>query len=215
MSSSTKILRVRYTKIELIRLKRRLVVARKIHKILRERLTILISELYSMLKEATECRRRIHKTLTEIYTSLIKAYTVMSDNEIDILTQGIPPYHKLYIATKNIMGVITPLLEVRREKTRATYTLAETCTPLQDIARRMSDLIEDIATLAELEKSIQLLSYEVIRTKRRVNALEHILIPRIEATIRFLTMMFEEREREEKARLKHVKTVLTRRRAGE
>jgi len=215
MSTSTKILRVRYTKIELIRLKRRLVVARKIHKILRERLTILISELYSMLKEAIECRRRIHKSLTDVYISLIKAYTVMSDNEINILTQGIPSYCKLFIATKNIMGVITPLLEVKEEKTKATYTLAETCTPIQDVAKKMSKLIEDIATLAELEKSIQLLSYEVIRTKRRVNALEHILIPRIEATIRFLTMMFEEREREEKARLKHVKTVLTRRRAGE
>ena len=215
MSAHQKVLRVRYTKIELIRLKRRLVVARKIHRILRERLTILISELYSMLKEAIECRRRIHELLIEVYSSLIKSYGHLSESELSMLTEGIPPYIKLYIATKNVMGVITPMLEIRRGKEKATYTLSETCIPLQDVIKRMDKLIEDIVTLAELEKSIQLLSYEVIRTKRRVNALEHILIPRIENTIRFLTMMFEEREREEKARLKHVKTVLTKRRSGE
>jgi len=212
MSTHSKILRVRYTKIELIRLKRRLIVAKKIHRILRERLTILISELYSMLREAIEYRTRINNSLKEIYQSLVKVYTNMGDYEIDILAKAIPQYIKLYVATKNIMGIITPLLELRRVKSKPTYTLSETCIPLQDVAVKVEKLLEDIATLAELEKSINLLSYEIIRTKRRVNALEHILIPRIEATIRFLTMMFEEREREEKARLKHVKTVLTERR---
>ena len=104
-----------------------------------------------------------------------------------------------------------PLIEVEEvEATPIPFAPIE----IAEISRRGRRVLELACSIAELEKELEMLGVELERTRRRVNMLEHVLIPRLMNTIKYLRMKFEEREREEKARLKRVKTVLARRRGA-
>ena len=109
-----------------------------------------------------------------------------------------------------IAGVRVPIFEVEEEIIDKSVLALAPLSTVNSI-NKCSKLLKDIVRLAELESSIERIGREVLRVKRRVNALEYILIPRIEATIKFLEMKFEEREREDKVRLKRVKEILARR----
>ncbi|RLE87557.1 MAG: V-type ATP synthase subunit D, partial [Thermoprotei archaeon] len=92
------------------------------------------------------------------------------------------------------------------------YILSDTSLYIDEASRRFEELLKLSIELAEVEKALERLGIEIRKMRRRVNVLEHILIPRIQATIKYLSMKFEEREREERARLKRVKVLLARRR---
>jgi len=215
--SSQQILRVRPTKIELIRLKRRLSLARRIHRILRERLTILVAEFLNIVRSLVEERKELIKMLKTGYNNITMALLEHSSSEIRSYGESIPRIFEVYSAIKNIMGVKTPFLEVRFKE--EYKILRKPLSPTMSIAIEKTrstylEIIEKIISLAENERTLELLGREIARTRRRVNILEHIIIPRLEATIKYLQMMFDEREREEKTRLKRVKAVLSRRRGG-
>lgn len=215
--SSQQTLRVRPTKIELIRLKRRLSLARRIHRILRERLTILIAEFLNIVRSLVEERRELVKMLRARYVDVTIALLEHSLGEIEAYGESLPKIFEVYSATKNIMGVKAPLLEVRFKEEYKTLRKPLSSTMSIAVEKTRSaylDIIEKIIDMAENERTLELLGREIARTRRRVNILEHVIIPRLEATIKYLQMMFDEREREEKTRLKRVKAVLSRRRGG-
>ncbi len=213
---SQQILKVRPTKIELIRLRRRLKLAKRIHKILRERLTILITEFLNSVRQVVSERKDIIKLLERGYVneSLIRMFH--SAGELDSIARTLPKVIEVYVATKNIMGVRAPFIDYKRieeyEELKTPISLGSTSIALEITRKTFIEILEKILELAEHEKTLDLLSKEIARTRRRVNILEHIIIPRLEATIKYLEMMFDEREREEKTRLKRVKAVLSKRR---
>ncbi len=214
--SSQQILKVRPTKIELIRLRRRLKLAKRIHRILRERLTILVAEFLNSVRQVVDERRELIKLLEKGYAneSLIRMFH--SSGELENIARTSPKLLNVYVATKNIMGVRTPFIDYRRveeyEELKIPVSLGLTSIPLEVTRKIFAEILEKALELAEHEKTLDLLSKEIMRTRRRVNILEHVIIPRLEATIKYLEMMFDEREREEKTRLKRVKAVLSRRR---
>ena len=208
---SQQVIRVaRPTKLELIRMRRRLVVARRLHRILRDRLTILMQEFLVVLRKLYSERDRLNALLREVYPAYTFGLAYHGIAELLAAVAAASQRVEVVAATRNVAGVRVPMAEVET-RLPINPVAPPTLTPLE---KRKQEILERLVRIAELERELMLLGREMERTKRRVNMLEHVLIPRLERTIRYLMMKFEEREREEKVRLKRVKTVLARRRGG-
>jgi len=209
--SSREIVRIaRPTKLELIRLRRRLATARRIHRILRDRLTLLVQEFFIVVRKLYRARRELNEVLSQVYRAYFEAYAFHGHRELHAVSSTSATGVTVLCASRSVAGVRAPLIELETPPKLSLSPLSppEACA----VARASERILGLLVSIAELEKELQLLGIELDRTRRRVNMLEHVLIPRLENTIRYLRMKFEEREREEKARLKRVKTVLARRR---
>jgi len=203
------IINVRPTKIELIKLRRRLTLASRIQKILKDRLSILVMEFLQTAKETVEAKRELVDQFAAAYKALSVAagyhgYIAMekelaaSEKDLEIIT-----------AARNVAGVRVPSLELKTaENGGGGYSLTDTSSWLDNTAQLAEKCLEAIVALAELQSTLEILGKEINRTKRIVNALEYLVIPSLETTIRFLYMKFEERDREEKSRLKRVKVLI-------
>ena len=203
------IINVRPTKIELIKLRRRLTLASRIQKILKDRLSILVMEFLQTAKETVEAKRELVDQFAAAYKALSVAagyhgYIAMekelaaSEKDLEIIT-----------AARNVAGVRVPSLELKAaENAGGGYSLTDTSSWLDNTAQLAEKCLEAIVALAELQSTLEILGKEINRTKRIVNALEYLVIPSLETTIRFLYMKFEERDREEKSRLKRVKVLI-------
>jgi len=206
---STEIIRLaRVTKTELIRLRRRLALARRFHRILRDRMTLLVQEMFITLKRAIELRKKLNQLLEEIYPQYFKALSIYGYEELIVRSLPVSIGIEIVAGTRNIMGVVAPMIEVKSIPQNSPLLPLE----VVNIQLKREEIIRTIIDLAESEKTLYLLALEVSRLRRRVTMLEKILIPRIVNTIRYLTMKFDEMEREERVRQLKVKAVLARRR---
>lgn len=206
------LLKVRPTKIEFIKLRRRLSLAERVQRITKEKLSILTLEFLQVVKETMEARRKLLDQFSEAYKALSIAAGyhgyVALEKEL-IATEG---SSKVVTSSRSIAGVRIPSLElIEAEKAIKRYNLANTSSFLDYAAGSFQKCLEAIVDLAELQRSLELLGMEINRTRRIVNALEYVVIPGLQMTIRYLYIKFEERGREEKARLKRVKVLLQQR----
>ncbi len=204
------LLRIRPTKIELIRLRRRLKLARKVHKILRERLTILVNEFLIRVRDAYRLRVESYKRLAELYRRASILYSVYGENLFRYYESFLSESAKTVVGEENIAGVKTLSTRFIEPEFVENKLFPE----LNEFREGVKELVNTLIELGCAEEALRSLGINILRTKRKVNALEYMLIPQIINTIRYLRMKFEEREREEKARLKRVKIVLSRRRGG-
>lgn len=201
------LVRIRPTKIEFIRLRNRLNISTRVQKILSERLTILVNEYLSSMKEAVEKRLIIQKRFISIYRKAsielgVYGYSLRS------YLKNTAPKPRIYIGTENIMGVKIKTVILKYDEKPL-----DTPPGINEFINSSRDFILNLIELAKLEYSLRELGKEISATKRRTNALQYIIIPRLRSTIKALQLKFDEREREEKARLKRIKQVLTRRTA--
>ena len=205
------LIRVRPTKIELVKLKRRLSLAQRVQKIVKDRLSILTMEFLQTARDTVEAKRKVLDESSRLYKALSIAagyhgYIAMGKElaatEADL---------KVAAGSRNIAGVRIPSFElVGSGKSTRGYNLVDTSSWLDRAAQLSEECLKAIVELAELQTSFELLAAEINRTKRITNALEYLVIPGLQATIRYLKMKFEERDREEKARLKRVKVLVAR-----
>jgi len=203
------LIKVRPTKIELIRLRRRLTLASRIQKIIKDRLSILVMEFLQVARETVEARKKLLDSLSEAYKALsiatgyqgfiiLEKELVATETEIEIAT-----------GSRNIAGARVPSFELAEAaKVVKEYSLADTSSAVDQAAQAFEKCLEATVVLAELHSSLEILGKEINRTKRIANALEYLIIPNLEVTIKYLYMKFEERDREEKARMKRVKVLL-------
>jgi len=205
----------RPTKVELARLKRRLRLAARIQKIVKDRLSILIMEFVQTVEECASVKERFLAEFSEAYRSLslcvgYHGYVPLM-KELLISETNV----KINSMTRNVAGVILPLFEIEKTDDRQldAQNQADTSSIMDDTAMLSQKCLSTSVELAELQKSLELLGTEINKVKRVNNALEHIVIPDLDATIRYLTMKFEERDREESARLKRVKLLIEQREA--
>ncbi len=206
------ILRIsRPTKLELIRLRRRLAIARRIHRILRDRLTLLVQELFVVIRKIVKARRELNDLLSRCYAGYTRALAVHGYDGLATISSPLGRGIEVYAGTRNVAGVRAPIMEIAEIRTDRWSYIPPELLPCIEVRDKV---IELIIRIAELEKELQRIGQEFDRTKRRVNMLEYVLIPRLMNTIRYLRMKFEEREREEKVRLKRIKYVLARRRGS-
>jgi V/A-type H+-transporting ATPase subunit D len=199
----------RPTKIELIRLRRRLVLATRIQKIVKDRVSILILEFLQIARQTVEAKRKLLEEFSGTYRAL--SITAGYHGYITLEKELVASERDLGIAAgqRNIGGVRIPAFELKEaERELGGYSLSDTSSWLDRTTELSAECLETIVELAELQRSLELLGREINRTKRILNALEYLIIPALSATIKYLYMKFEERDREEKSRLKRVKVLL-------
>jgi len=203
------LIKVRPTKIELIRLKRRLSLAERVQKIVKDRLSILTLEFLQTARETIEAKRKLVDEFSEVYKALSLASGYHGYLALEKEFMATEMNLKVAAGSRNIAGVRTPSFELGgTERAVRGYSLVDTSSCVDRAAQLCEKCLETIVELAELQRSLELLGMEINRTKRISNALEYIMIPGLQATIKYLYMKFEERDREEKARLKRVKVLL-------
>lgn len=206
------LLRVNPTRMELTRLKKALSVARKGHKLLKDKRDELMRQFLDIVREAKALRESVEESIREANRSFVVANSVMQS---EVLTSALMlPRQRaqLSIGEKNIMSVNVPVYDVTYQTHDKndiySYGYAFTSGDLDQAITSLYDVLPDMLRLAELEKSIQLIASEIEKTRRRVNALEHVMIPDYEDTIKYISMKLDENERSSTARLMKIKDMM-------
>ena len=202
---------VKPTRMELLKLKRRVKLADRGHKLLKEKRDALVSEFMVLIKEYKEARKRAEESLQIAFHNLLMAEVLLGSWDIEQISDITLRDIDLDFAIKNIMGVLVPIMKVGnlvRKMNQRGYGFLSTNAQLDDAAKSFEESLMVIVNLAEVEESVRRIAEEVEKTKRRVNALEYIVIPRLKATIKYIEMRMEEIERESFMRLKKIKASL-------
>jgi V/A-type H+-transporting ATPase subunit D len=202
---------VKPTRMELLKLRKRVKLADKGHRLLKEKRDALISEFMIVIREYKDARKRVEENLKVAFYNLLIAEVLLGSRDLEQISGITLRDINLDFMTKNIMGVSVPIMKVdnliRRVHERG-YGFLSTNAKLDDAAKNFEESILSIVKLAEIEESVRRIAEEVEKTKRRVNALEYIVIPRLKATIKHIEMRMEEIERESFLRLKKIKASL-------
>jgi V/A-type H+-transporting ATPase subunit D len=202
---------VKPTRMELLKLKRRVKLADKGHRLLKEKRDALISELMVVIKKYRDAREKVEEHLKGAFENLLIAEVLLGVRDIEQISGITSRDIQLNFMTKNVMGVSVPLIEVDhlvRKINERGYGFLSTNAKLDDATKSFEESLALIVKLAEVEESVRRIAQEVEKTKRRVNALEYIVIPRLKATIKHIEMRMEEIERESFLRLKKIKASL-------
>ena len=192
------------TKGNLISTQRSLALAKTGYELMDKKRNILIREMMLLVDKATSIQSEIDKVFSEAYASLIEAN--LSSGVIQSIAEAVPVENGVRIRTKSVMGVEVPLvtLEEKREET-VPYGLMETDAALDNAYSKFERVKELCVTLSEIENSVYRLAIAIKKTQRRANSLKNIVIPRQEATVKFIVNTLEEKEREDFSRMKIIK----------
>ena len=206
------VMNVNPTRMELTRLKKQLSTAMRGHKLLKDKRDELMRQFLDMIRENKALREQVEAGLREANSHFILASSVMKKEALDEALLAPKQEAYLEVSSRNVMSVDIPVFSVTTRTADTadiySYGFAFTSFELDDAVLRLSELLPVMIRLAEVEKSTQLLSAEIEKTRRRVNALEHVMIPRLQETIRFITMKLEENERSSRTRLMKVKDMM-------
>lgn len=206
------VLNVNPTRMELTRLKKQLSTALRGHKLLKDKRDELMRQFLDLIRETKELRERFEEQLNAVNANFVLASSVMSKEALD--TALLAPKQEVYLetSTRNVMSVDIPVYSIKTRTSEQSdifsYGFASTSFELDDAVEGLSELLPTMLELAEKEKSVKLMADEIEKTRRRVNALEHVLIPRYQDTIHFISMKLEESERSSRARLMKVKDMM-------
>lgn len=206
------VMNVNPTRMELTNLKRKLTTARRGHKLLKDKRDELMRRFLDLVRENKELRRQVEQGIEEANRHMSVARSVMSDAALDVALMMPAQEMTLEIQEKNVMSVMLPEFDVKFRTADETdiysYGYAFTSSDLDYAVKALSDIMPLMLRLAEVEKSCRLMSAEIEKTRRRVNALEHVMIPRYEETIKYITMKLDENERSSTTRLMKVKSMM-------
>ncbi|MGM0439060.1 MAG: V-type ATP synthase subunit D [Patescibacteria group bacterium] len=197
------------TRQELLRLKKQLKVAQSGHKLLKNKLDSLIQEFLSHVKELQGLRKDIEEKTPEMLMDYLKAENNLGKNEIDALTAHIPDA-RIDKEEKNIMGVRVEEYKFlnKKEIQETPFSKKAGDYNLEKAQKKAFKVLKSIIEYATLEQKIKLLAEEIENTRRRVNSLEHVYIPEIEESQKYITQKLEEKERFERTVLMKLKDFL-------
>lgn len=200
------------TRMELARLKKKLVTARRGHKLLKDKRDELMRSFLKLVRENTELRDRVEKGLKTANGNFVLAKAVMREEALNTALMAPSQSVSVEVKSQNVMSVEIPIFNYRarlpRENDIYSYGLAFTSGDLDFAVKSLADVFPDMLKLAEVEQSCRLMAAEIEKTRRRVNALEHVMIPKTEESIRYITMKLEENERSTQVRLMKVKDMM-------
>ena len=206
------ILNVNPTRMELTNLKRKLVTARRGHKLLKDKRVELMRRFLDLVRENKKLRIEVEEGIKQANAAMSVARCVMSDKALDVALMLPTQEMSLEVGEKNVMSVMIPVFDVRfktaDENDIYSYGFAETSGDLDTAVKALSDIMPKMIRLAEIEKSCRLMADEIEKTRRRVNALEHVMIPQYEETIKYISMKLDENERSTTTRLMKVKDMM-------
>ena len=209
--------RVSATKIELIKIRRSMQVAKMVHKILDDKREVLLKKIDEMIEEANKARGDIWSPLGEIYTAVYDAYMSLGTSTLESVSDSTPSIMEVDVNVRRIVDVKIPTLQVRTKEggQDLSYGFVETNASVDKAAKLIKNMLPKVCKAAEYENAIFSLAKELERTQKLINALEFVIIPQYEGAVAFIRATLEEREREEFVRLKKVKVVLEKRKVAE
>lgn len=196
------------TRMELLITKKKLKLARRGHKLLKDKRDELMKNFLEIIKETKRRREELEKELENAYKEFlfVRASTSMQELENAFL------YPKsgttVEGATKTLVGVEVPELKLNLSPVDLGYSLIQTPIQLDKALVCFHQALQKLALLAQLERSSELLALEIERTRRRVNALEHILIPQLERKVKYIELRLEEIERANFCNLMRIKEIV-------
>ena len=206
------ILNVNPTRMELTNLKRKLATARRGHKLLKDKRDELMRRFMELVRENKALRKRVEEKIANANAHMALARSVMGDASLEAALLVPMQEMEVDIKEKNVMSVLIPQYETAFKSADGAdiypYGFAFTSTDLDGAVRYLSDILPELVELAQLEKSCQLMAAEIEKTRRSVNALEHVMIPQYEETIRYITMKLDENERGNTTRIMKVKDMM-------
>ena len=200
------------TRMVLNQLKGRLKTARRGHKLLKDKRDELMRQFMDVVKLNKQLRARVEEGLTAAFSSLQVASAIMSPEMLEQALLYPRQSVELGLTYKNIMSVNVPQYSFQTKNNDPSeiypYGFAQTSGELDDALDKMARVFEDMLELAQVEKTMQLLAEEIEKTRRRVNALEYVMIPELESNIKYIAMKLEENENATKVRLLKVKEMV-------
>ena len=206
------VMNVNPTRMELTNLKRKLVTARRGHKLLKDKRDELMRRFLDMVRENKALRKEVEEGVKKANVAMSVARCIMSDKALDVALMLPTQEMHLDVTEKNVMSVMIPEFDVKfrtaNEHDIYSYGFANTSGDLDTAVKALSDIMPKMIRLAEIEKSCRLMADEIEKTRRRVNALEHVMIPQYEETIKYITMKLDENERSTTTRLMKVKDMM-------
>jgi len=200
------------TRMELTRLKKKRITAIRGHKLLKDKRDELMRQYLDLVKENMEVRLRVEAGISSANKNFVIARASMSEAALNTALMAPKQEVSLMADEKNIMSVEIPefTYKTRTADTNDIYSygFAFTSSDLDDAVKSLADIVPDMIRLAECEKTCQLMAAEIEKTRRRVNALEHMIIPETEENICYITMKLDENERSTQIRLMKVKDMM-------
>ena len=197
------------TKSNLIKTKEILELAKIGYSLLDQKRSVLISEMAQLIDRAKEIQGEIDKRFNRAYQCLKVTNVTMGIDNVERIAIGTPPTATVEIVEKSAMGVTIPIMSLKKDNekqsTLPNYSIYRTTQSLDTAVTELRSVLEFIVELAEVETSVYRLAKEIKSTQKRANALEYILIPRYEATKKFIEESLEEKSREEFFKLKVLK----------
>ena len=197
---------------ELTRLKKKLVTAVRGHKLLKDKRDELMRQFLDKVRENKALREEVETALVSANQNFMLARAGMPDEMLN--TALLAPKQELTISagTQNVMSVEIPDFDFKTrtpdQNDMYSYGFAFTTGDLDDAILSLSEVFPKMLKLAEVEKSCQLMAAEIEKTRRRVNALEHVMIPELQTNIKYITMKLDENERSTQIRLMKVKDMM-------
>ena len=197
---------------ELTRLKKKLVTAVRGHKLLKDKRDELMRQFLDKVRENKALREEVETALVSANQNFMLARAGMPDEMLN--TALLAPKQELTISagTQNVMSVEIPDFDFKTrtpdQNDMYSYGFAFTTGDLDDAILSLSEVFPKMLKLAEVEKSCQLMAAEIEKTRRRVNALEHVMIPELQTNIKYITMKLDETERATQLRLMQVKDMM-------
>ncbi len=205
------VMNVNPTRMQLSKLKKQLTTAVRGHKMLKDKRDELMRQFLDLIRETRDLREKVEAELEHCNAHFVNASAVMSKEALDAALLSPKQQIGVQIGSKNVMSVEIPQFET---ETRTAdkgdifpYGFAFTSFELDDAVTSLDTVLPDLIKLAQYEKSCELMSAEIEKTRRRVS-LEHVMIPRYQETIKYISMKLEENDRSSRTRLMKVKDML-------
>ncbi len=200
------------TRMELTRLKKKLVTATRGHKLLKDKRDELMRQFLDKVRENRALREKVEAGIMAANKNFLLARAGMQDQVLN--TAMLAPKQRVSVESgvENVMSVEIPTFDFKTrspdENDIFSYGFAFTSSDLDGAVQSLADVFPDMLKLAEIEKSCQLMAVEIEKTRRRVNALEHVMIPELQANIKYISMKLDENERSTQIRLMKVKDMV-------
>lgn len=204
-------IRVNPTRMELLRLKKRLRVAIRGHKLLKDKFDELMKNFMKLVEDNRRLRNEVESELSGSMEGFMMARAIMSRDFLEGAIAFPKVKAEIKASTKNVMSIEVPVFELKEDEVAGgiyPYGFAQTSGELDESIRKLSDSLKSLIRLAEVEKTVELMAAEIEKTRRRVNALEYVLIPQLKTTIKTITMKLDENERGNLTRLMKIKDIV-------
>lgn len=206
-------LNINPNRMELSKIKRRLAMAKRGHKLLKDKQDELMRRFVELVRLNNRLRKSVEEELMGCYKNFVLASAVTSPEFMEEALMFPRESISLEISSKNIMSVIVPQMKFVRESegddaSIFPYGFANTSDELDRAITALFNILPKLLELGEVEKSCNLMTDEIEKTRRRVNALEYMTIPQLEETVKYIKMKLDENERGSLTRLMKVKSMM-------